>query len=106
MKIRCTIEVSDVARLYIAQLDGTRGNVKGRGLARRKAVIEHISNYLGRLNEDFRSSHSSKLTEAELRESSLAIEYLKKQGKADGEIRAWLLMQRARLHFGKPINLG
>jgi hypothetical protein len=40
---------------------------------------------------------TGKLSEDEAKDAELAVQYLRKQGKSDGQIRAWLLLQRARM---------
>jgi hypothetical protein len=41
------------------------------------------------------------LTDTERAEAAAAIDFLRRQGRTDAEIRAWLLMQRARYKWLK-----
>jgi hypothetical protein len=105
MKIRLTLEVSDLARLHMGALDRTAPVIKGgRPLVRREAVVAHLQLYLDRLTDEFAAIPRGPLTAEESIDAQDAIDYLRKLGKTDPQIRAWLLLQRARLHFGKPID--
>lgn len=106
MKINLTVEVSDEARRYIAALLGEmlksgepRVSRTTRGLARRADVRRYLQLHLQQLRIDYSESRDQGLTVEERRDISDAIAYLRAQGKSDSQIRAWLLMQRARLHF-------
>lgn len=95
MKIAMTIEVSDAARVHIAQL--AEGETLNSGLATREAVIEYLRAHVARLDRDGEMLPTGKLSEDELKDATLAVQYLRKLGKSDGQIRAWLLLQKARL---------
>jgi hypothetical protein len=96
MKIAMTIEVPDEARRYIAQLsDGE--TTETTGLATREACVAYFQTVVATLSRDGSLLPTGKLTEEEAQDAELAVQYLRKQGKTDGQIRAWLLLQRARL---------
>jgi hypothetical protein len=99
MKIQMTLDVPDPARKYIASLsDGE--TTETTGLATREAVMAYFQSIAARLNEDGSVLPTGKLTEEEMKDSEDAITYLRKQGKTEGQIRAWLLLQKARFNFG------
>jgi hypothetical protein len=93
-----TFEVPDLARRYLCRLDPEAPHTQRYRLTR-NALKKHLQNYVASLSEFYRSTHDRELTASELRDASAAVQWLKGLGKSDGEIRAWLLMQRARLHF-------
>lgn len=99
MKIQMTLEVPDPARKYIASLSKCE-TTETTGLATREAVTAYLQAVVARLNEDGSVLPTGKLTEDEARDAEDAITYLRKQGKTDGQIRAWLLLQKARFNFG------
>jgi hypothetical protein len=98
MKIQMTLEVSDPARKYIASLADCE--TIDSGLATREAVMAYVQSLVARLNEDGSILPTGKLTEEEAKDAADAITYLRKQGKTEGQIRAWLLLQKARFNFG------
>lgn len=102
MKIKLSVEVTDNERLYLARLLPSARRT-GAGMLTKQATQDHLNDqlykYLRVLSADFWDSHSKPLTDEEKRDASAAIEYMRAQGKSDGTIRAWLIMQRARLHF-------
>lgn len=95
MKIQMTLEVSDAARVHIAQL--AEGETLNSGMATREAVIEYLKAHVARLDRDGAMLPTGKLSEDEAKDAELAVQYLRKQGKTDGQIRAWLLLQKARM---------
>lgn len=102
MKIRLTVDVSENERRYLGNLLRDVQKTRG-GLVQRKAIQNHLNaklrDYFAIMSKDFWESHSKPLTDKEKEDASAAIDYMRKQGKSDGTIRAWLLMQRARVHF-------
>lgn len=95
MKVRMTIEVPESARLYIAGVN--KGDLDTRALANRDGVREFLQRYVVALSEDAGSLYPGPLTDAEIRDAREAVTYLRAQGKEDREIRAWLIMQQARV---------
>ena len=98
MKIQMTLDVPDPARLYIAQLTEDCEKINS-GLATREAVVAYVQATIARLTEDGSALPSGKLSAEEQKDAEDAITYLRKQGKSDGQIRAWLLLQKARFNF-------
>ena len=100
MKIQMTLDVPDPARKYIASLSPDGETTETTGLATREAVMAYFQSLAARLNEDGSVLPTGKLTDEEAKDSEDAITYLRKQGKTEGQIRAWLLLQKARFNFG------
>jgi len=102
MKIRLSVDVTENDRLYLSRLITDAQRTRS-GIMTKRAVQEHLNaklaEYFKVLSSDFWNSHSKPLTAEEARDASDAITYMRSIGKSDGEIRAWLFMQRARLHF-------
>lgn len=98
MKIAMTLEVPDAARKYIAML--AEGETIQSGLASRDACVEYLQTVVSRLSDDGSIVPTGKLTEDEEADAKEAITWLRAQGKTDGQIRAWLLLQKARFNFG------
>lgn len=99
MKIAVTLEVPDPARLYIAHLVEQCETINS-GLASREAIVAYMQAHLARLAEDGSSLPTGRLTEDEEKDAKEAVTYLRAQGKSEGQIRAWLLLQKARFNFG------
>jgi len=99
MKIAITLDVPDPARLYIAQLVEDAETIN-KGLATREACIAYIQAHLARLASDGSVLPTGKLTLEEEDDAKEAVTYLRAQGKTEGQIRAWLLLQKARFNFG------
>lgn len=97
MKIQMTLEVPDPARKYIASL--ADGETIKSGLATREAVAAYVQSLVARLSEDGSALPTGQLTAEEAKDAEDAITYLRKQGKTEGQIRAWLLLQKARFNF-------
>lgn len=98
MRVRLSFTVSDSARRYIALLLPDAARTKD-GMARSVAVERYINEHLAALNDASLGAHFGPLTEREAAEVQEAVSYLRAQGRSDSQIRAWLLVQRARLHF-------
>jgi len=105
MKIRVTLDLSDLARQLIAEL--TPGcAVAGDGMATRAVCTQYIHDFFDNLTKE-QLSHQRKLLDArdeivfgplrqeDIKDSNQAVEYLRAQGKSDAGIRQWLLKQRA-----------
>ncbi len=100
MKINLTLDVSDGTRLIMAKsVPGGARSATAKGLASRQVVLEFIQARLRAMNDASEWITAAELTEIEKNEASDAIDYLKKAGKSDSEIRSWLLKQRARAQF-------
>jgi hypothetical protein len=98
MKINLTVQVSNSVRQLIGQV--TIGKKTRDGLATRQQVIDFIRLRLGTLNDACGEwLRIRELTSEEKCDAADAIDYLKKCGKTDSEIRSWLLKQRARAEF-------
>lgn len=103
MRVRPMLEVSDGARRMIARIrpDGKR-TMRG-ALATRSLVISYIQERLNRLSALSPWWDDEPLSPEEQSDARGAIETLRSAGKTDAEIRAWLLLQRARYDLrGNP----
>jgi hypothetical protein len=96
MRVRPVLDVSDSARRMIARIrpDGRR-TVRG-ALATRSVVISYLQERLTRLSALSPWWDDEPLSPDEANDARGAIETLRSAGKTDTEIRAWLLLQRAR----------
>lgn len=96
MRVRPMLEVPDSARRMIARIrpDGKR-TVRG-ALATRTVVISYVQERLNRLSALSPWWDDEPLSPDELSDAKAAVETLRSAGKSDAEIRAWLLLQRAR----------
>jgi hypothetical protein len=96
MRLRPVLDVPDSARRMIARIrpDGRR-TVRG-ALATRTVVIAYLQERLHQLSALTPWWDDEPLTPDEIAEARAAVETLKSAGKSDAEIRAWLLLQRAR----------
>lgn len=98
MKIEMTLDVPDPARKYIASLADCE--TIQSGLATREAVVAYMQTLVARLSDDGSILPTGKLTDEEETDAKEAVTWLRAQGKTDGQIRAWLLLQKARFNFG------
>lgn len=96
MRVRPVLDVSDGARRMIARIrpDGRR-TVRG-ALATRNLVISYLQERLNRLSALTPWWDDEPLSPEEIADAKAAVETLRSAGKTDAEIRAWLLLQRAR----------
>ncbi len=96
MRVRAVLEVSDGARRMIARIrpDGRR-TVRG-ALATRNLVISYFQERVNRLSALTPWWDDEPLSPEEIADAKAAVETLRSAGKTDAEIRAWLLLQRAR----------
>lgn len=96
MRVRPVLDVSDGARRMIARIrpDGRR-TVRG-ALATRNLVISYLQERLNRLSALTPWWDDEPLGPDEVADAKAAVETLRSAGKTDAEIRAWLLLQRAR----------
>lgn len=96
MRVRPVLDVSDAARRMIGRIrpDGRR-TVRG-ALATRNLVISYLQERLNRLSALTPWWDDEPLSPDELADAKAAVETLRSAGKTDSEIRAWLLLQRAR----------
>ncbi len=96
MRVRPVLDVSDGARRMIARIrpDGRR-TVRG-ALATRNLVISYLQERLNRLSALTPWWDDEPLSPEEIADAKAAVETLRSAGKSDAEIRAWLLLQRAR----------
>lgn len=96
MRLRPVLIVSDSARRIIAQQRPTAARTSRGALASRESVIDYLQQRLDRLSALHPWWDDEPLTDDEAADARAAVEHLRKAGKSDGEIRAWLLCQRAR----------
>lgn len=107
MKVRLTVQVQDALRAYIA----SKASRTKAGLAPRKDVVAWLQKNVSELGTSslaetmvreyaqWKEYTTAPLTQDEVRDAKAAIEYLRSAGKTNSEIRAWMLLQRARLDF-------
>jgi hypothetical protein len=96
MRLRLVLTVPDSARRMIGRIrpDGKR-TVRG-ALAHRSVVASYLQERLNRLSALTPWWDDEPLSPDEQNDARSAIETLRSAGKSDAEIRAWLLLQRAR----------
>lgn len=96
MRINLTLYVPDAARRHIARItpDG-KSTVRG-ALATRQLVVQYLQQRVETLSALTPWWDNEPLRPDELADAADAVFVLRKAGKHDGEIRAWLLLQRAR----------
>lgn len=90
------LEVPDAARRMIARIRPDGKRTARRGLATRTVVISYLQERLNRLSALSPWWDDEPLSPEEQSDAKSAIETLRSAGKTDAEIRAWLLLQRAR----------
>ena len=96
MRLRALLVVSDSARRAIARIQpDTKRTVRG-SFATREAVVTYLQSRLDALSVLAPYWDDEPLSADESRDVRAAVEYLRTAGKSDTEIRAWLLLQRAR----------
>lgn len=98
MKIRITLDVPEMARVYLCRLNPDAPATRKHAMTR-AALLKHLREYVDGLSECYRTAHDAPLTAQEMKDASDAVKWLRSSGKTDGQIRSWLLMQRARYHF-------
>lgn len=101
MRLRPSIEVSDAARRMIARMQPECKTTARGHLATRAAVIAYIQARLDTLNHLSPWWDDEPLSPTESADASAAIQYLRHAQKTEGEIRAWLFLQRARYDLRK-----
>jgi hypothetical protein len=102
MRIRLTLELSDGLRRHVAQALALQYPRKTRdGRAARRDCIAWLQRKLTEANLDWNQvfPQGPRLSELEQREAAEAVDYMRKAGRTDEQIRAWLLKQRARAAF-------
>jgi hypothetical protein len=95
MKVRLTLDVSDPARLHIGAFD--RSDLDSRALAGREGIRGYVQRHVDALGEMAEALHMGPLTDNETKDAREAVTYLRANGRTDEEIRAWLLLQQARI---------
>jgi hypothetical protein len=96
MRCRPLLDVTDIARRAIAQLQPARPRTARGALATRESVIAYLQDRLDHLSTLAPWWDDEPLSADESKDASAAIQYLRSAGKSDSEIRSWLLLQRAR----------
>jgi hypothetical protein len=96
MRIKLVLEVSDAARRAMACIQPQAPRTQRGHKATRTAVIGYLQERVNQLSTLAPWWDNEPLTPAEIADAKMAVELLRTQGKADGDIRAWLLLQRAR----------
>jgi hypothetical protein len=94
MKVRVTLELSDDFRSYVAATVSTSAKTR-QGLATRTACRAWIIANLAQLG-DLPHLHFDRV---DLKDFTEAVDYLRKAGRTDDEIRRWLMTQRAIAFF-------
>jgi hypothetical protein len=96
MRLRALLFVSDNARRAVARLQPNSQRTARGAMATREAVVAYVQERLDALSELAPWWDNEPLSTVEAQDARAAVEYLRHAGKSDGEIRAWLLLQRAR----------
>lgn len=96
MRINLTLNVPDSARRHIARLTPQGKSTVRGALASRQVVIEYLQQRIEAMSALQPWWDNEPLRPDEIADAADAVWALRKSGKKDGEIRAWLLLQRAR----------
>lgn len=96
MRLRPTLVVSDAARRMIARMRPDDPRTARGHMATRAAVISYIQSRLDAISALSPWWDDEPLRPDESADAAAAIQYLRHANKTDSEIRAWLLLQRAR----------
>lgn len=96
MRMRPVLLVSDAARRAIVRLLPNSKHTARGALATREAVITYIQQRLDELSGLCPWWDDEPLSPAEIDDARAAVDVLRHAGKTDRDIRAWLLLQRAR----------
>lgn len=100
MRLRLSLVVSDSARRIIARLQPDLPQTVRGAKATRNAVATYLQARLDTLSALNPWWDDEPLSTDEEGDARLAVEYLRRCGKSESEIRAWLLLQRARYDIG------
>lgn len=73
-------------------------------MATREAVVSYLQYRLDGLNGLAEWWDNEPLSDHECRDADAAVDFLRRAGKTDGEIRAWLLLQRARYDLQRSLE--
>lgn len=100
MRLRPVLLVSDSARKMIAKLRPGGARTARGAKASRELVITYLQDRLDQLSALHPWWDDEPLRDDEIGDARAAVEYLRRAGKSDADIRAWLLCQRARYDLG------
>ena len=99
MKVNLTLEIGDGLRRAIAK-DVPQAKTTRNGRATRQVIIQYLQAQAMQASADWSKLFPRPdLPPIEAKEHGLAVDYLRKLGRSDQQIREWLLIERARLHF-------
>ncbi len=98
MRIRFTLDVPDGARKYIGLVAPNGIPTKWKRFATRGQVIDYVRERIALISRAYPWWDDETFDAEDLADCAQAITYLRANGKTDMEIRAWLLLHRARLH--------
>lgn len=96
MRLRPVLIVSESARKVIAKLRPEGRKTRRGAKASRELVISYIQERLHRLSDLSPWWDDEPLSEYDLDDARSAVDYLRKAGRTDEQIRSWLLTQRAK----------
>jgi hypothetical protein len=96
VRLRALLFVEEPARRAIARLQPNQPRTARGSMATREAVVSYLQSRLDALSALAPWWDNEPLSPVESQDASAAVAYLRSAGKSDGEIRAWLLLQRAR----------
>jgi hypothetical protein len=107
VRLQVSLTVSDATRREIARQRPDLTRTRRGALATRSAVVAYIQTRLDALSALSPWWDDEPLQPRELDDAHAAVEILRATGKPDAQIRAWLLLQRARydlrrFQHGKP----
>lgn len=100
MRFKPLLLVSDSARKVIARLHPQLPRTARGHKATREAMVTYLQGRLDGLSGLAPWWDDEPLSTDEERDAKAAVDYLRKCGKSDSEIRSWLLLQRARYDIG------
>ncbi len=96
MRMCITLAVSDSARRQIARAKPHGKRTVRGAMASRELITEYLQERLDALSKMTPWWDEEPLRPDEVRDVEDAVGVLRKAGKSDADIRAWLLLQRAR----------
>lgn len=96
MRLRPVLIISESARKVIAKLRPEGRKTRRGAKASRELCVSYIQERLHRLSDLAPWWDDEPLSEHDLEDARSAVDYLRRNGKTDTEIRAWLLTQRAK----------
>jgi hypothetical protein len=96
VRLKALLFVSDTARRAIAHVQPSLPRTVRGAMVTREGVVEYVQSRLDALTALAPWWDDEPLSATEAQDARAAVDYLRAAGKSDADIRAWLLLQRAR----------